>query len=52
MIEWVKSLPQGSTFWVGLTDEEIYEMADDGVFLGNVKEIARAIEAKLKDKNA
>jgi hypothetical protein len=37
--------------WVGLTDEEIYEMADEGVFLGNVKEIARAIEAKLKEKN-
>ncbi len=58
----VKKLGQAMTFaaeeliqpkrqWVGLTDEEIYEMADDGVFLGNVKEIARAIEAKLREKN-
>jgi hypothetical protein len=37
--------------WVGLSDGEIYEMADDGVFLGNVKEICRAIEAKLREKN-
>jgi hypothetical protein len=41
----------GQREWVGLTDEEVYEMADDGVFLGNVKEITRAIEAKLKEKN-
>ena len=43
--------PAKAVEWVGLTDEEIYEMADDGVFLGNVKEIARAIEAKLREKN-
>ena len=33
-----------------LTEKEIYEMADDGVFLGNVKEITRAIEAKVIEK--
>jgi hypothetical protein len=43
--------PTAQREWVWLTDEEIYEMADDGVFLCNVKEIARAIEAKLKEKN-
>lgn len=33
-----------------LTEQEIYEMADDGVFTGNVKEITRAIEAKVIEK--
>jgi len=33
-----------------LTEQEIYELADDGVFLGNVKEITRAIEAKVIEK--
>ena len=33
-----------------LTEQEIYEMADDGVFLGNVKEITRAIEAAVIEK--
>lgn len=33
-----------------LTEQEIYEMADDGVFLGNVKEITRAIETKVIEK--
>jgi len=36
--------------WVGLTDEEIDEMERDEAFIGNVKEITRAIEAKLKEK--
>lgn len=30
-----------------LTEQEIYEMADDGVFIGNVKEITRAIESAV-----
>ena len=38
--------------WVGLTVADIYEIADDYVFIGNIKEIAHAIEAKLKEKNA
>ena len=54
--EYLKTFPDRFTAaqrqWVGLTDEEVYEMADDGVFLGNVKEITRAIEAKLKEKNS
>ena len=33
-----------------LTEQEIYELADDGVFLGNVKEITRAIETKVIEK--
>ena len=33
-----------------LTEKEIYKLADDGVFLGNVKEITRAIEAKVIEK--
>ena len=33
-----------------LTEQEIYEMADDGVFLGNVKEITRAVEAAVIEK--
>lgn len=37
--------------WVGLTVADIYEIADDYVFIGNIKEIAHAIEAKLKEKN-
>lgn len=33
-----------------LTDEEIYAMADDGVFLGSIKEITRAIESAVIEK--
>jgi hypothetical protein len=33
-----------------LTRKQIDEMADDGVFLGNIYEITRAIESKLKEK--
>ena len=33
-----------------LTDEEIYAMADDGVFLGNIKEITRTIESAVIEK--
>ena len=33
-----------------LTDKEILEMANDGVFLGNVKEIARAVESAVRKK--
>ena len=33
-----------------LTEQEIYEMTDEGIFLGNVKEITRAIEAKVIEK--
>ena len=37
--------PEAKPHGEPLTDAEIYELADDGVFLGNVKEITRAIEA-------
>jgi hypothetical protein len=36
--------------WVGLTDEEIWEMSQYNC--GTRGEFARAIEAKLKEKNA
>jgi hypothetical protein len=44
--------PVIATEWIGLTDAQIYALAEDGVFLGNVKEIAREIEVKLKELNA
>ena len=37
--------------WVGLTQDQVDDLAEDGVFLGSVYEITRAIEAKLKEKN-
>lgn len=36
---------------VRLTDEEIFSLDNDSVFLGNVKEIARAIESAVLRKN-
>lgn len=45
--------------WVGLTDDEIWK--DDGIMAANsgygatfktLRELARAIEAKLKEKNS
>lgn len=36
---------------VRLTDKQIYEMAEDGEFLGNVKEIARTIETAVLRAN-
>lgn len=35
--------------WKGLTDEEIEDIADDANY--GYKDVARAIEAKLKEKN-
>jgi len=37
--------------WVGLTDEEIYEMYSEPCSDAEMVEFARAIEAKLKEKN-
>ena len=39
--------------WVGLTDEELQQIADEYriLFGGWVKDFARVIEDKLKDKN-
>ena len=34
--------------WVGLTDEELIELSESGLYLW---ELWKAIEAKLKDKN-
>jgi hypothetical protein len=50
--------PELTRKWVGLTDEEIWK--DDGIMAANsgyganfetLRELARAIEAKLKEKN-
>ncbi len=37
--------------WVGLTDEEIMDLYFDGFSISKLTEFARAIEAKLKEKN-
>jgi hypothetical protein len=37
--------------WVGLTDGEITDLYFDGFSISKLKDFARAIEAKLKDKN-
>ena len=36
--------------WIGLTDEEIEDIADDANY--GYKDVARAIESKLKEKNS
>jgi hypothetical protein len=41
--------PPAPRTWVGLTDEEIYKI--DCLLITDIKELARAIEAKLKEKN-
>jgi hypothetical protein len=40
--------------WVGLTDKELKPLCDEWriIYGGHVNEFARAIEAKLKEKNA
>jgi len=38
--------------WVGLTDDEIYEMYNEPRSDAEMVAFARAIEAKLKEKNA
>ena len=37
--------------WVGLTDEEVSEAIDDVLEGGGWLDVARALEAKLKEKN-
>jgi hypothetical protein len=37
--------------WIGLTDEEITDLYFDGFSISKLKDFARAIEAKLKEKN-
>ena len=64
--DWMETLPVGTKLytappkkeWVGLTDNEIWK--DDGIMAANsgygatfetLRELVRAIEVKLKDKN-
>ena len=46
--------PAAQRQWVGLTDEEIDKLFDDGPYVPAMllRDVARAIEAKLKEKNA
>lgn len=37
--------------WVGLTDEEVEDLYFDGFSMSELKQFARAIEAKLREKN-
>ena len=46
----LKSLPPQRT-WVGLTDEEIASVEYNNHPLDGIRSFARAIEAKLKEKN-
>ena len=39
------------TYTPVLTDEEIYRLDEDGAFIGNIKEIARAIEQAVLKLN-
>jgi hypothetical protein len=43
--------PVIATEWIGLTDAQIYALAEEGVFLGTVKELAREIKVALKELN-
>jgi hypothetical protein len=43
--------PELQRTWVGLTDEEITSVANNSHPLNGVRSFARAIEAKLKQKN-
>ena len=38
--------------WVGLTDEEVNKLVDDEDWYNFPHEFAKAVEAKLKEKNA
>ena len=56
LLEWVnKNMPEFKRGWVGLTDEEFkkvcWESGGDGI-TGDREEALRAMEAKLKEKNA
>jgi hypothetical protein len=60
-VEWLCAVPVGSKLytsppqrpWVGLTNNELQPIADEYriLFGGWVEDFARAIEAKLKEKN-
>jgi hypothetical protein len=43
--------PAAQRTWVGLTDEEIYELFEDGLGFEKPRSIYLEIEAKLKEKN-
>jgi hypothetical protein len=47
----MKDAEQSQRTWVGLTDEEIEDLYFDKFSMGELKAFAKAIEAKLKEKN-
>ena len=49
----LEHLPPAQRKWVGLTDAEIWQMVNDCTFAHDLHadKFARAIEAKLKEKN-
>lgn len=49
--EYMEEIKKLKKEWVGLTDEEIKSVSRLGVYEKPLIEFARAIEAKLKDKN-
>ena len=49
---WLSTSPQPSKPWVGLTQQDIDIAFDDTQEGGGFNEFARAIEAKLKERNA
>ena len=53
---WTQNTPPTMKPWVGLTDEEVSRIENEYTAYrqipeGSVREFARAIEAKLKEKN-
>ena len=54
--ERVNETAKGEHEWVGLTDDEIYDYADKFLYQHGsnfgIKSFGKAIEAKLKEKNA
>jgi hypothetical protein len=49
----LEHLPPAQREWIGLTDEEIWQTVNDCTFADDLHadKFARAIEAKLKEKN-
>ena len=50
-VEYLETTPQPQREWVGLTDEEIYDSYNEPRSDSEMVAFARAIEAKLKEKN-
>lgn len=53
--EYKRGVNDGRKQWVGLTDEEVYDLADEHLYNGGknygILSFYKTIEAKLKEKN-